>query len=223
MLLVLAATEIEMSSYMSSKAHDDGRIIIALCGVGPVEAAVRTMEILCKHKGRIKYVLNFGIGGAYIDSDGNSTANLLDICLADREVLGDYGVIVGDSVEPFSNPKLFSKAVFQIDDPINGIVEEELRARKINVITGGFVTVNGASGTESRGRFLQISHDAICENMEGAAIARCCDQFSIPMVEIRSISNMVEDRPGTAWLFEEACARAGQAAAIASMRIVKKL
>jgi futalosine hydrolase len=49
--------------------------------------------------------------------------------------------------------------------------------------------------------------------MEGAAVARVCRQFSLPCLEVRSISNMVEDRNTKNWQLKQACTRAGQAAA----------
>jgi futalosine hydrolase len=44
--------------------------------------------------------------------------------------------------------------------------------------------------------------------MEGAAAAQVCSMFSLDLVELRCISNMVEDRKPSAWKLEEACLRA---------------
>lgn len=40
---------------------------------------------------------------------------------------------------------------------------------------------------------------ALCENMEGAAVALACRQLSVPMLELRGISNRVEDRDTRQW------------------------
>jgi futalosine hydrolase len=50
--------------------------------------------------------------------------------------------------------------------------------------------------------------------MEGAAIARACREFSLPLIEVRAVSNLVEDRPGIAWEIDKASVQAAQAAAL---------
>jgi futalosine hydrolase len=81
------------------------------------------------------------------------------------------------------------------------------------------VTVNSVSAVLARGNFLQKTWDGICENMEGAAIARVCQEYNLPLVQMRVISNLVEDRDPAKWCLKEACERAGKVAAI----LVKEL
>ena len=90
---------------------------------------------------------------------------------------------------------------------------------QLRVFSGPFVTVNGASGTAERGRFIKRRFKGICENMEGAAIARCCEMFALPMIEVRVVSNMVEDRPGEPWKLKEACSRSGYLASLIVHRL----
>ena len=222
MLLVLAATKIEMAAYCSSAIKDD-HVKTAVCGVGPVESAVRTMEMLTRYNGQIRYVLNFGIGGAYLSESGEPLADLLDIVIAESEVLGDYGICYGTRIESFSEPELTEKTAFEMSSELNSYIGEGLIEQGIRVFRGKFVTVNAASGSTKRGLYLHKKFDATCENMEGAAIARCCDMFSIPMVELRSVSNFVEDRPGEPWKLKEACARSGTSAALVADRIKELL
>ena len=49
--------------------------------------------------------------------------------------------------------------------------------------------------------------------MEGAAAARVCQQFALPLLELRCISNLVEDRNLHNWRLREACVRCGEVAA----------
>ena len=74
------------------------------------------------------------------------------------------------------------------------LAEQDIGCKDIN-----FVTVNCCSGTNERGEFLRKKHDAGCENMEGAAVVMACQNFNIPCIELRCISNMVEDRDTTKW------------------------
>lgn len=219
MLLVLAATEFEMKDYKLSAPEDNERVLTEVCGVGPVEAAVRTMRILADHKEKIKYVINFGIGGAYLAATGTARINPLDICLAEQEVLGDYGVCYENRVESFTDPGVMSIQEFTMNEELLTCVRQELVDQKIDAFSGPFVTVNGASGSAERGRFLQKKYHAICENMEGAAIARCCEMFMLPMIELRAVSNMVEDRPGQPWKIAEASSRSGYVASCVVERL----
>lgn len=219
MLLAVAATEFELGSFKSRLLKHDDQVMTAVCGVGPVESAVRFMQVLGDHEGRIKCVVNFGIGGAYLGETVGPAIGLLDICLAESEILGDYGVCYGNQVEPFSRPDLTGKTKFMLSEALLNYARTELAERQLDVFTGAFVTVNGASGTAARGRFMKSRFNSICENMEGAAIARCCDMFSLPMVEVRVISNMVDDRPGAPWKLKEACSHSGYVASL----IVEKL
>ncbi|MBI4710197.1 MAG: hypothetical protein HY759_03720 [Nitrospirae bacterium] len=65
--------------------------------------------------------------------------------------------------------------------------------------SGAFVTVSTSTGTNKRAKELEKRFNAICENMEGAAVAHVCAMYGIPMLEVRGISNIVEDRDRDKW------------------------
>ena len=67
------------------------------------------------------------------------------------------------------------------------------------VKSGSFVTVSAATGTSKGARELEKRFHALCENMEGAAIAQVCTIYRIPMHEIRGISNIVGVRDKRRW------------------------
>jgi futalosine hydrolase len=54
---------------------------------------------------------------------------------------------------------------------------------------------------------------ALCESMEGAAAAHVCALHDVPFLEVRGISNLVEDRNRSRWRIIEA-ADAAQAVAL---------
>jgi len=70
------------------------------------------------------------------------------------------------------------------------------------------------SGTLRRGEALRLRYQAICENMEGAAVARVAQAFQLPCLEMRVVSNMVEDRDLSRWQLAAAIDRAAAALAI---------
>jgi futalosine hydrolase len=69
----------------------------------------------------------------------------------------------------------------------------------VRLVRGRFLTVSSCSGTRARGLELSRRHQAICENMEGAAGALIALRYGVPCMEIRGISNLVEDRDLSRW------------------------
>ncbi len=218
MHLAVAATQKEMDAF-SRLAHD-GRLRPRqlVSGVGPMEAGITLSRYLEKHHTKISAVVNFGVGGAYF-SGPEKQLDLLDICLAEREVLGDFGICYGDRVEPFEQGAFPAQWLFKLDSGLLRQARSALAAEAVKAVAGTFVTVNGASALKVRGDHFAERYGAICENMEGAAVARVCELFDLPLVEVRAISNQVEDRSEEPWPIAEAADRAAQAA----MLIIKRL
>ncbi len=80
-----------------------------------------------------------------------------------------------------------------------------LKDAEIEHHSGTFISVNSVTGKRVRGEHLQQRWSGLCENMEGAAVAQVCSLFSLPLFELRCISNMVEDRNPVGWRLQEAC------------------
>jgi futalosine hydrolase len=180
-------------------------------GIGPVETTLALAGTLQKNN-TIDCVMNFGIAGAYLENGTSMHARLLDLCLAHQEVLGDLGIQLEDRVEKFSND-LPVQDSFVLDPVLLSAASRILENKGILYKVGNFVTVNCATGTLDRGNQLGRQYCGLCENMEGAAVARVCAEFSLPCLEVRCISNMVEDRNRENWQIQEACAKAGRAVA----------
>lgn len=212
MLLVVAATEIEMAPFLSMCPPQTGRLLSCLSGVGPVEAAVSLTRVLERYHTMLAGVVNFGTAGAYLSDGQDRSVGVLDMCLAEKEVFGDYGVCIGDRIEPFTNTAISGVFEFELDEALSGRARKILTAHELAYTAGTFVTVNAASGTAARGNELRYRFKALCENMEGAAIARVCKEFSLPMVEVRVVSNLVEDRPARSWKLGEASHKSAYAA-----------
>jgi len=76
---------------------------------------------------------------------------------------------------------------------------------------GAFVTVSTCTGTNAQALALAQRTGGLCENMEGAAVALACQQLSVPLLEVRGISNRVEDRDTRRWDLPAGMAAAQQA------------
>jgi futalosine hydrolase len=217
MILAVAATEFEMKPLEQLLAVDGPACSCAtlIAGVGPVETTLRLTRYLERRDPRIDTVLNFGVAGAYLSEapTGQGPAALLDLCLAEQEILGDFGICFADHIEAFDE-KLGGTRVFPLDQSLLCQARDILGQHQLTCRCGNFVTVSAASATRQRGMMLAARHQGLCENMEGAAVARVCAEFSLPLLEVRAVSNLVEDRDLSRWKMTEACALAARAAGL---------
>jgi futalosine hydrolase len=194
----------------------DGRSVVLIPGgMGKVNAAQATTALL-EHV-RIRGVINFGVAGSY----PGAGASVASVALATSEAYGDEGVDAPDrwlSTRDIGIPLLEAGGmryfnVFPLDTALVDAAREQLRANAIPFVGGPFVTVSSCSGTARRGaelheRFAQ----AVCESMEGAAVAHVCALYGVPFMEVRGISNLVKDRDLVEWRLEEAALVGARAA-----------
>ncbi len=207
MILIAVATELEMTPVRRClAAFKDWYPLVT--GVGCLETSAVLGDFLRgPHGAAITTVINFGVAGAF----GDTGVTVLDLCLAEREILGDLGVCMGDEVRPLA---AFAASPELLDGGLLSRAELALAKVEIPYQIGTFVTVNSVSGTAVRGNYLRDRFQAICENMEGVAVARICRDFSLPCLELRCVSNMVEDRDLSRWRLDEAITRGVEALAI---------
>lgn len=210
MILAVAATEFEMSPFVA--ALNGGGCATLTSGVGPVESCLSLTRFLCKKKDEIAAVVNFGVAGAYLDTSLNNT-EILDIYFAEADVLGDLGICFPRRLDDLSRD-LIDKKYYELDRLLLQQAFDVLAQNGVACRSGRFVTVSCASGTRERGELLRKKYDAVCETMEGAAIARVCVDFGLPLVQMRCISNYVEDRNPDRWRLLEACAKCAKTAAL---------
>ncbi|MBU0944697.1 MAG: futalosine hydrolase [Proteobacteria bacterium] len=212
MFLAACATEFEMQPLRDLLSQADRGWLSLVTGVGIVETTLSLTRYLEQQDGQVSGVLHFGVGGAYVRSDAGG-ADLLDICLAEEEVFGDFGICHRDRIEPLNEQMLYRQS-YPLDGALLAQAGKILEEEGLSYRQGNFVTVCGVSGTARRGAMLAQQYNGICENMEGAAMARVCESYHLPLLELRAISNFVEDRDLERWRLTEACESAGRAAAL---------
>ncbi len=173
-------------------------IIFTHCGIAKVNAAHSTTLLLENYD--IDLLVLFGIGGAY-----NTHAKPGDVAIAQSENYGEEGVLTKEgwnSMEAI-NPLLKNGKeyynTFPLDLELSKLAVKVSADLGFNVTSGNFVTVSQVSGTRESGEILKNRFNGICENMEGAAVAHICALYGIPMVEIRGISNIIEERDTKNW------------------------
>ncbi|MEN8140546.1 MAG: futalosine hydrolase [Thermodesulfobacteriota bacterium] len=206
MILLVAATGAELQPAMNLLAGQAG-VDFLESGVGLLETAVSVGERLDKAPCP-DLVLNFGVAGAYAAAG----LPLLHPCLASSEINGDFGICYGERHEPLPtslarNPLLTPGAIALAQ------CQDWLTAQGDDFSCCPFATVNGVSASQRRGDNLAQLTGACCENMEGAAVARQCLAHGVEWLELRVISNQVEDRDLSSWRLAEAIASSAAIAA----------
>ncbi|HAD04220.1 MAG: futalosine hydrolase [Desulfuromonadales bacterium GWD2_61_12] len=175
------------------------------CGVGKANAAAAATALFLAHHPALTLVC--GCAGAYAGSGLRPG----DIALASEELYGDEGVLTPDGfldMEAIGFPlvqrgasRYFNR--FPCDpsllDHSRNLLQRFAGDQGRAFACGPFVTVSTCSGTTAAGLELARRTSGICENMEGAAIAQVCARQGTPFLELRGISNLVEDRNLARW------------------------
>jgi futalosine hydrolase len=186
-------------------------------GVGKASAAAATMALLALCRPAI--LIQIGCGGAY----AGSGLAVGDLALASSEIYGDEGVLTPNGfldLEALGLPLVEREGKrFFNRFPVDGTLLERVRpllsqvaaAADCRLVEGPFVTVSTCSGTTLAGTELARRTGGICENMEGAAVAQVCSRQQVPFLELRGISNLVEDRDFERWNLRGAAERAQRA------------
>jgi futalosine hydrolase len=178
-------------------AHD---VILLNTGIGKVNAA-HSVTLLMEHFSLV-FVILCGIGGAY----PGSGIEIGDIAIASKEIYGDEGVYGSlRGMEEIDIPILRKggKRYFNEFPLDKRLVKKAISLGSsfegIRVKQGPFITLSSVSGTPERAAEVGRWFNAICENMEGAAVAHVCRIYNLPLLEIRGISNIAGTRDRRGW------------------------
>jgi futalosine hydrolase len=177
------------------------RILIAVTGIGKVNAA-STATALIEHFAP-EILINIGCAGAYAER-GLAVG---DMAIATEEVFGDEGVVTPGgwhSLELIGIPvvSINGEDFFNSFPLTRWAVDKAAHVAEMGGLTlhqGAFITVSTVSGSAGRGAELSQRFGGICENMEGAAVAQVAFFYGVDCMEIRGISNLVEDRDLSRW------------------------
>jgi futalosine hydrolase len=213
-IVVLAATPLESNLL--------ARTNLVISGIG----AVNTAHALTQHlatKPKPSLVIQTGIAGAYVPAN----ISVGSVLLADTEIYGDMGVLTPDGWRPMeeigiplvdatpSQPARFN--YFPLDA---ALVARAATAAGAGIArTGKFLTVSQVTGVRAVGDELYARFGALCESMEGAAAAHVCALHGVPFLEVRGVSNLVEDRDRAKWRIKDAA----EAAQAVVLRLIENL
>ena len=170
-ILIVSATENEIQIEPSPNYS------ILISGVGILETTYNLTKRLCYNK--YDLAINMGVAGSF-----NENIKIGDVV----EVFEDHISEIGyESSNQFHTFKKFNiKTKFSVSG-------------KTNLIKARGITVNKVHGNKSSIEKIKKRLNPDIESMEGAAFFKVCQDFNTPSMQIRAISNVVEERNKSNW------------------------
>jgi len=185
-------------------------VILSVTGIGKVNAASACTALIRHFKPDL--LINTGCAGAL----PGSGLTIGDLAIATAEIYGDEGVLTPDGWQAMDligiplatrNERRFFNE-FPLSMQFSSKAVRLADGLGVPLQRGKFVTVSTCGGTLVRGEELYHRFGALCENMEGAAVAHVALLHGVDCMELRGISNLVEDRDLSRWNIPLAVERA---------------
>ena len=180
------------------------KISFLVTGVGPINAALSLGALLAGRKD-VQAVVNLGVAGSF-DLKTHPLESIRVVC---GEIWPEIGLATGEGVDPrgigLAQAHTESGPVWdRLDlDPEAGAraLGAELPGEWLHTLS---LSVAGVTASPGKADGMRKRYRAGLENMEGFALAMGCLRHSLPLLEIRTVSNLVGSRPPDNWALEGA-------------------
>ena len=187
------AADIQQETVIGSKTYYVGKlngedVVLVQAGVGKVLSANYTAALL--NNFTVKGVVFTGIAGGVGDD-----VNVMDMVIGTSLVQHDYGTETNNGFvwngEAGSNQET---GMIPVDGTLSKIAYnaacDVLGSAKVH--QGVIATGDQFISSESYVKELQTKFDALACEMEGASVARVCDQFGVPCAILRCMSDKAD-------------------------------
>lgn len=189
-ILLVAATEFEITSYLNNESVD-----VLICGIGSPQTVYHLTKKLSEKK--YDFVIQAGIAGSFSKKIKKGEVVIIkEDAFADigAEEKGKFKTVFqfgfGDKNEfPFTNGFLINRSD----------ILEKINLKKVKA-----VTVNKVSDVKRQQNQIKKIFNPEVESMEGAAFHFVCLQQNVQFIQVRSISNKVGERDKSKWKIKKA-------------------
>ena len=171
-ILIVSATKQESVTLQNTN------IDLLVTGVGIPNTILNLTTHLCDNKYQL--IINIGVCGSF--NQNNSIGNVVEV-ISDQ--FSEIGYEENETFSRFNN-SFAPKTIFKVSPQT-----------KLESVNG--ITVNTVHGNkESINKVINMFNPDV-ESMEGAAFFMVCKSFNTSCIQIRSISNMIEERNQDNW------------------------
>lgn len=202
-VLIMTAVEAEREAVLrglsaaARPVNGSPEFAVSLAGVGPAMAAASTAAELAG--GAYDLVISAGIGGGFAER-----APVGSVVIASELIAADLGAETPDGftgVEALG----FGSARIEADAGLAGRLLEGLQAAGLAVCRGPVLTLSTVTGTAATAELLAARvPGAAAEAMEGFGVAVAAQRLGLPVLELRTISNVVGPRQRELWRIGDA-------------------
>ncbi len=207
-ILIVTATNIEAQYFIRTKQTPvsqtpslvqqpgNNQPDLLITGIGQAMMSYGLTKILMRHS--YDFVINAGIAGAY-----NHLLSKNDIVMTTREEFADLGNYYPDTIHTIFDKHLHDPDAFPFRNGKLFCPEQNIPAHAGAIKKVKGITVNALNRTPTAIQLIRNKFKPDIETMEGAAFFYCCLNETIPFIEIRSISNYIEETNTKDWSIEE--------------------
>lgn len=181
--------EIYGMKFASGKMHGKD-VVIVVCGVGKVNAAMCTLALIERYKPNA--IINSGVAGAV-----SPLVTIGDLVVALKSVEHDMNTTaLGDKQGEVSFPE-GTKTYFECDKEISRKLFEACKNIPDTTVKNGIVASGDIFISDRRQRLrINDRFSAIACEMEGAAIGHVCCRCGVPYGILRAISDDLDENQG---------------------------
>lgn len=155
-------------------------VVVARCGIGKVFAAMCAQTMIIKFG--VSHLINTGVGGTLCEG-----LDILDVAIADGVVQHDMDTSpLGDPVGLISG---INKVVLPTSSRLAALAEQAAKDMGKRCAVGIIASGDQFICSEQKKKYIVENFNAICCEMEGAAIGHVCYVNSVECLIVRSISD----------------------------------
>ena len=193
-ILIISSTFQEIETFLnngfekkSENLYSNQSIDVFICGVGILFSTFN----LTKHLATKKYdlALNIGIAGSF-----NSDLKIGDIVQVASDCFADFGIEFDSEFQSIFETKFVNKTEFPFAD---GEILSKTKIDNLKEVKS--ITVNRTSGSLETILERKQMFSPDIETMEGASIMYVCQKEKLECIQIRSISNIIDERRKQTW------------------------
>ena len=155
-------------------------VVVARCGIGKVFAAMCAQTMIIKFG--VTHLINTGVGGTLCEG-----LDILDVAIADGVVQHDMDTSpLGDPVGLISG---INKVVLPTSSRLAALAEQAAKDMGKRCVVGIIASGDQFICSEQKKKYIVENFNAICCEMEGAAIGHVCYISGVDFAVIRCISD----------------------------------
>lgn len=187
--------------------YKEKEVVVTECSIGKVNSAIST-QVMINHFNP-DFIINTGIAGGL-----DSRLEILSIVIGDSLTYHDLDYDILTNYFPFTTH-------FEADKRAVKLTEEIAKEEEIHTLTGTIVTGDLFVEDSLKKEQLRKDYNALCVEMEGAAIAHTSFANDIPFIIIRAISDMADD--GGYMTYEEFKEKASDESATIVLKLIERM